>query len=210
MRKITLSLVAALAIGFSANAQTPDVKIGAKAGLNVSNLTNSDASSRTSFHVGAVAEIFINEKFSIQPEILYSEQGFKIKESDSFNGVQNKIDVTSQLSYINIPIMAKYYLVKGLNVQVGPQFGFNVKAKNKINDLIIAGQNVQGTGFDDIDKDFKDSVKSFDFGVNFGAGYELPMGVFFDARYNVGLSKVNKEGEASKNGVFQLSVGYKF
>ncbi|WP_408583014.1 outer membrane beta-barrel protein, partial [Myroides odoratimimus] len=53
--------------------------------------------------------------------------------------------------------------------------------------------------------------KSFDFGVNFGAGYELPMGVFFDARYNVGLSKVNKEGsEASKNGVFQLSVGYKF
>ncbi|WP_408582810.1 outer membrane beta-barrel protein, partial [Myroides odoratimimus] len=75
MRKITLSLIAALAIGFSANAQTPDVKIGAKAGLNVSNLTNSDASSRTSIHVGAVAEIFINEKFSIQPEILYSELG---------------------------------------------------------------------------------------------------------------------------------------
>jgi len=191
MKKITLSLIAALAIGFTANAQTPDVKLGAKAGLNISNLTNSDASSRTSMHIGAVAEIFINEKFSIQPELLYSAQGAKGDVmSISENGGYIKKE-TLKLDYITVPVMAKYYITEGLNLQAGPQFAFNVNAK-------LLGE------------DIKDDIKSFDFGVNFGAGYELPMGVFFDARYNVGLSKVGKEGGDAKNGVFQVSVGYKF
>ncbi|EPH13086.1 PorT family protein [Myroides odoratimimus] len=191
MRKITLSLVAALAIGFSANAQTPDVKIGAKAGLNVSNLTNSDASSRTSMHVGAVVEIFVNEKFSIQPELLYSALGAKADALSFDEGGFNFSKETLKLDYITIPVMAKYYIVNGLNVQAGPQFAFNVNSK-------LASVDV------------KDDIKSFDFGVNFGAGYELPLGVFFDARYNVGLTKVGKNGGDAKNGVFQLSVGYKF
>ncbi|WP_010255134.1 porin family protein [Myroides injenensis] len=193
MKKITLSIVAALAFGFAANAQTPDVKFGAKAGLNIANLTGSDAStsSITSFHVGAVAEIFINEKFSVQPELLYSAQGAESKFDFGFGSKKLKM----KLDYINIPIMAKYYVWEGLNIQAGPQLGFNVKGK-------IEGE------------DIKDNVKGFDFGLNFGAGYELPVGVFFDARYNVGLTNTFKkvEGEEikAKNGVFQISVGYKF
>lgn len=201
MRKITLSLVAALAIGFSANAQTPDVKIGAKGGLNIANLNGSDTdgNSRAAFHIGAVAEIFVNEKFSIQPELLYSSQGLKYDVYDiNIEGSTystSKSSESTKLDYITIPVMAKYYIVKGLNIQAGPQFAFNVNAK-------------------DAGEDIKDNVKSFDFGVNFGAGYELPIGLFFDARYNVGLTNVAKKFEGvqpkAKNGVFQLSVGYKF
>ncbi|MCS4238371.1 hypothetical protein M2306_001516 [Myroides gitamensis] len=183
MKKITMSLLAIFAFSGAALAQTPDIKLGAKAGLNISNLSGADnTKSKTGFHVGALAEIFLNEKFAIQPEILYSSQGAKAKGSDG-----SKYD----LDYINVPIMAKYYVMDGLSVQAGPQVGFVVKAE------------VGGI-------DAKDDVNTVDFGLNLGAGYELPLGLFFDARYDLGLNKVNKEGKSTKNGVFQLSVGYKF
>jgi len=212
MKRIILSLIAVLALSLTTSAQTPEIKYGAKAGLNISNITNTNGgSSLTSFHIGGVAEIFIKEKFSIQPELLYSAQG------SSFDGIIDipynnteipvNVETSLKLNYINIPVMAKYYLTKGLNVQVGPQFGFLTSAKLKIDKATYKGQTLP---LESNNQSVKDQFNSFDFGVNFGAGYELPVGVFFDARYNVGLSKVNKEGDASKNGVFQLSVGYKF
>lgn len=183
MKKFTLSLLAIFAMSTTAFAQTPDIKIGAKAGLNISNISGADnVKSKTGFHVGALAEIFINEQFAVQPEVLYSSQGAKGKGS---NGPKINLD------YINVPIMAKYYVMDGLSVQAGPQIGFNVKAEEGSFDV-------------------KDEVNTVDFGLNFGAGYELPMGIFVDARYNLGLTKVYKEGKSLKNGVFQISLGYKF
>ena len=184
-----MSVLAIFAFTGVTIAQTPDIKLGAKAGLNIATLSNLDnSSSKTGFHVGALAEIFINEKFAVQPEILYSSQG--VKGSESFK---------LKLDYINVPIMAKYYVMDGLNLQVGPQIGFNVKADAEYKELGLK-----------IKQDFKDNVNTVDFGLNFGAGYELPMGLFAEARYNLGLTKFNKEGESSKNRVFQISVGYKF
>ncbi|MDR0196475.1 MAG: PorT family protein [Myroides sp.] len=208
MKKTTLSLVAVLALGFTANAQTPDVKIGVKGGLNISNLTNTThGSSLTGFHIGGVAEIFVNQKFSIQPEILFSYQGSAYDGPYMLDNKLVNIDSKTELGYINIPVMAKYYIVKGLNLQVGPQFGFLTNAKYKIDSATLLGHPLP---IEDSNVSIKDAYNTFDFGINFGAGYELPVGVFFDARYNVGLTNVNKYGNSSNNGVFQLSVGYKF
>ncbi|TDS65042.1 porin family protein [Myroides indicus] len=185
MKKIILSALALTAFTFTANAQTPDLKLGAKAGVNFANLNGGESMDmKTGFHVGVLAEIFINEKFSVQPEILYSSQGAE------------KDGLKANFDYINVPIIGKYYVMDGLNVQFGPQIGFLTKAELK-----GGGEKM----------DMKDASQKVDFGVNFGAGYELPMGVFFDARYNLGFTKVEKEGEnSSKNGVIQISVGYKF
>ncbi|MGL5274513.1 Outer membrane protein beta-barrel domain-containing protein [Myroides marinus] len=201
MKKIILSALVLCAFSFNANAQKPELKLGAKAGLNVSSISgDGDSSSRTGFNVGVVAEYFVTEKFSIQPEILYSAQGAKYEFTEIINtgvGIPQRFTVkeTMKLDYINVPIMAKYYVFDGLNVQAGPQIGFLASAK-------------------DGSVNIKDEMKSVDFSLNLGAGYELPMGVFFDARYNIGLTDVAKkvEGEKikSKNGVFQVSVGYKF
>ncbi|WP_413511831.1 porin family protein [Myroides odoratus] len=193
MKKITLSLLAIFAFSGVTFAQTPDIKLGAKAGLNISTVSDlDDSKSRTGFHVGALAEIFINEKFSVQPEILYSTQGAK---SSNLGGLSYKLT----LDYLNIPIMAKYYVMDGLSVQAGPQIGFNVKAEMERK---LLGEKET--------KDIKDEINTVDFGLNFGAGYELPIGLFFDARYNLGFTKIHKEGDSTKNRVFQLSVGYKF
>lgn len=190
MKKI-FTMAALIAIGFGANAQQ-EVKYGPKAGVNFATLSNVDNSKMlTGFYVGAVAEIKFNDKFSVQPELVYSAQGVKQEVLGSKNTV--KVD------YINIPILAKYYIVDGFSVEAGPQFGFLVKGEAKN---------------DDGKEDIKKNLNSFDFGIGAGVAYDLANGFFVNARYNFGLSDIAKEKESGEkslnNGVIQVGVGYKF
>jgi opacity protein-like surface antigen len=199
MKKVLLT-IAMVAAGFTANAQ--DVKFGVKAGMNFASLngnkevTSTFKDSRTSFHIGAMAEISISEKFSFQPELLYSVQGAS---ANSFQGTE--ADVTFKLDYITMPLMAKYYVSEGFSLEAGPQLAFNTTSKIK------AEANGQ-----EATEDMKDETNGFDLGLNFGLGYKLENGLNFSTRYNLGLSDIVKdnEGDAVKNGVFQVSVGYFF
>ncbi|WP_370519207.1 porin family protein [Flavobacterium sp. Sd200] len=161
------------------------MKFGAKGGLNFASVSGDNTEGIdvvTSFNFGIVSEIPISEKFSFQPELMYSGQGY------SYN------DDTIALSYLNVPLMGKYYLIKGLSVEAGPQIGFLFSAKNDKTDV-------------------KDSYNTFDFGVNFGLGYKFNSGLNFAARYNLGLTDINNlenSPSKNKNSVFQLSVGYFF
>lgn len=191
MKKILLSAVAILALGTAAQAQ--EIKFGAKAGVNFASVSmdpegDMDTKSRTGLHIGIVAEFKLTETFAIQPELLYSMQGSKAE----FGGVESE----TKLDYLNLPIMAKYYVTEGLSIEAGPQIGFLMSAKEE-------------------DEDAKDGYKSIDFGIGAGLAYDLPMGVFFQARYNVGLSNIGETEEGQpdidyKNNVFAISVGYKF
>ncbi|PWA05429.1 porin family protein [Flavobacterium psychrotolerans] len=193
MKKIILTVAAIFAFGF-ANAQDKggsdkSMSFGAKAGLNIASITNSDGSSSlVGFHVGGFAEFKVSDKFAVQPELLYSAQGAK------FDGGK------MNLSYINIPVMAKYYVADAFSLEAGPQIGFLMSAKVK----------ADGGGSADV----KEFFKSTDFGVNFGAGYEFTENLSAGLRYNLGLAQVQKElatGEsASHNSVIQISLGYKF
>jgi opacity protein-like surface antigen len=107
---------------------------------------------------------------------------------------------------VNIPIMLKLYTVAGINIQAGPQFGFITNAETPIEDQLNPGSYRV--------EDVKDKMKSSDFTVALGLGWDLPFGLTVDARYNLGLSKIyddapTNETENAKNQVFQLSLGYK-
>jgi hypothetical protein len=188
MKKIIISM-AIFAFGF-ANAQ--ETKFGVKGGFNLSNLTPSEgAKSLLGFNIGGFAEVKLNEKFAIQPELLFSTQGSKFDIEGSM--------IKNSLSYLNIPVMFKYYVADKFNVEAGPQIGVLMSAKLK------------GDG-DSLD--IKDAYKSIDFGVNCGVGYSFSENISAGLRYNLGLSNILKsiEGETTneKNSVIQLSVGYKF
>jgi len=98
-----------------------------------------------------------------------------------------------KLDYISVPVMLKYYIVNGFSLEAGPQISFNV----------VAEQDLDGRTED------LDNIKTTDFGAGAGVGYELPMGLFFQARYVLGFSEVF-ENSKLKNNVFQISAGYKF
>ncbi|WP_291118208.1 porin family protein [Flavobacterium sp. UBA6135] len=171
MKKIMLSILAVVAFG-TANAQ--DIKFGVKAGANFSNFTGDvDSDGLTSFYIGGLVDFAVSEKFHVQPELLYSMEGAK----------------DAEMSFVRIPIMAKYYVAEGFNLQAGPSIGFKVSADD---------------GLDEV-------TKSMDFGLGFGAAYELPIGVFFDARYNLGLSDISDvNGFELKTTNFQVGLGYRF
>lgn len=115
MKKLFFAAIAVMAFG-ATNAQ--EIKFGAKAGLNMSNFTgDAETDSKVGFHVGAFAEIGINEKFAVQPELLFSMLGAK---DDNANYDSN---------YILVPVMAKYYATEKLSFEAGPQVGFLMSAK---------------------------------------------------------------------------------
>lgn len=171
MKKIILTIMAFAAFG-TANAQ--DIKFGVKAGANFSNFTgDADVDGRTGFYIGGLADFAVSEKFHVQPEVLYSMEGGK----------------DAELDFIRIPIMAKYYVMDGLNLQAGPMLGFKIG------------------GEDGLDE----ATKSLDYGLGFGAAYELPIGVFFDLRYNLGLANISDNDMFDLGTTaFQVGLGYRF
>lgn len=183
MKKVLFAIVFATLGVATVTAQ--EIKFGVKGGLNFASINGDntrEVETVTAFNFGAMAEISISEKFSFQPELVYSGQGYSSN------------DNLVALNYLNVPLMGKYYVTKGLSLEAGPQVGFLLSAKNESVDV-------------------KDAFKAVDFGVNFGFGYKLKSGLNFGARYNLGLSNINNlDGSSAKrtNGVVQLSVGYFF
>lgn len=197
-----------LALGLSnQNAIAQEIKTGFKIGLNASNLHEEAAETKNkySFHAGMFIEAFINEKFAIQPELLYSSQGSKEegKMPFPFSGIPAKATLT--LNYINLPIMFKYYPITELSITAGPQIGFLVNSKLDIESKYLSNIEVDQSLI-------KSELSKFDYGINFGLEYNYS-GVFFSARYNLGLADIQRQNNSSSkayNRVFQLSTGYKF
>lgn len=192
------------------NAQ--DITYGAKAGLNYGKTKSSESDYNEYIdpvfgpHFGAFADIGVSEKFSVQPELLYSPVGFKITNNSDYMGYNYK----GKLHYLSIPIMAKYNVKEGFFLEAGPYFGYLLSAKESEE---ITGNVEEYKGTTD-SYDIKDDFKTFDFGVGVGACYQLENGLIFDARYMVGLSDINNQEFAEKfysnlqvyNNIFMVSI----
>ncbi len=194
MKKLKISVIALLTV-FAIQSAHAQVSIGIKGGLNFANVNTTSPStaynSRTGYHAGAFVLIKL-AKFGIQPEVIYSQQGTTVQ----FNGS----NFDSNFSYLNIPIIAKLYVIGGFNLQAGPQFGFLMSATGPVNN--------NGTV---TSQDIKSSLSGSDVSVAMGAGFDIPFGMSIDARYNLGVTDINNTSSptAIKNQVFQLSVGFK-
>lgn len=178
-------IVVALTLFIGTTAFSQSLDLGVKAGANFASISDvTGLKNKTGFQAGIFAGIGFTEKVGIQADLLYSQQGGEFKGGDF------------DLTYVNLPIVLKYYLIQGLNLQAGPQFGFIVD--DKITRVL---GNVSE----------KIKTKDFDLSGVVGAGYDFPFGVRLDARYNFGLTDVtSEEGFKGKNNVFSLALGYSF
>jgi len=171
MKKI---IFLSLMVLFTAKSLSQGVDLGIKVGANFATLTElPNVDTRTGLNFGAFFTIKFNDKIAIQGDVLYSQQGAEFD--------LDKVD----LDYVNVPIVFKYYLVKKLNLHIGPQFGFLV------------------SDFDA--SEFEDSYESTDVSGVVGLGLDLPLGFRVDGRYNFGLTEFLPD---VKNNVFSLSVGW--
>jgi len=198
MKKITMLFVL-LCVASAVNAQE-NFSFGFKGGLNASTVTgdNDDGTSaRIGVHIGVMGEISLSNKFSIQPELMYSQQGAQQDVVFINQGVTlGTGELKARYNYINLPLLAKYYITKSFSVEAGPQIGFLLSAEQEGGDVTADADEI---------------VKNIDVAAAIGVSYKLDNGINFSARYNAGLSDINDvEGLTDKNfnGVFQFSIGF--
>ena len=121
-------------------------------------------------------------RFGIALGLNYAQQGWK------FNSVTTKLD------YLNVPVVANFYVAKGLALKTGAQFGFLLNSK-------LGDENV------------KDDCNKMNFSIPVGISYEIS-NIVLDIRYNIALTKVNKydagHNEKSRSDLVQFTLGYKF
>ena len=200
MKKIMM-IAAMMVATLSASAQNEvgQVTLMPKAGINISTITGSgnDKKSKVGLVAGAEFEYGVAQNFDITAGVLYSMEGAKFG------------DVKFNMDYINIPILANYYVVPGLAVKAGIQPAFNVRKKASYNGNTVNIDDVMNAALDWAGAGVETGVKSFNLSIPVGISYEYQSFVL-DARYNIGVTKVFKNADQGRNSTFAITLGYKF
>src|SRR5688500_19924739 len=120
MKKVTLITLALLIVTNAIVAQQKAVHFGVKGGVNFSTLKDEFGNgndNRTGYHAGLLAHIPIDNKFALQPELIYSTQG-----AEYANGKKHYLD------YISLPLMAQYTIKDRFRILTGRQISYITKS----------------------------------------------------------------------------------
>lgn len=195
-------------------AQAQDIELGVKGGLNIADVSTDvpefealGTSSRTGFVGGGFATFGLGETFAIQPEILYSQKGFKAEET----GIEAEFKTT----YIEIPVLLKARFPMETvrpGVYAGGVVSFESSCKLGLSEGSVSADF-------DCDSDEADvgERKTTEVGAVFGANLDLfvgPVILTLDGRYQLGLTNLNDDEfadeESVKNRVWQFMAGVGF
>lgn len=183
MKKIVALVLIALAALVAVPAQA-QIKFGIKGGVNISSVhftdvpKNFSSDNVTGFHVGPMLEFMVPVMgLGVDAAILYSQKGLGVSDRNIKN---DYIDVPVNLKWkFGLPILKVY-------VAAGPYIGFRVGG-DKVWDLpkVIGGQL---------------EAKSFNAGLNFGAGVELIKHLQVGVTYGLGLTDDYSASTLNLNG----------
>lgn len=187
----------------------------------------------TSWYAGVTVDVPVKKWFHVQAELLYTVNAGKgamaatLEDNPYIPGFPTSISRPEKLklSYLQVPVLAKFYPVRNLPLMVGPYVGFGVSFRGKATEIPGA-----------VEKNIHYMYKTMDFGFVGGAAYEFGFGLFVEARYVFGAMKTLRkhstlrevevpagEGQYMKvdikaytaditgqNNSFQCGVGYRF
>ncbi len=224
MKKIIIVVLFVLMVVNVANSQvllgllfgnklvSENFELGVRLAANLSSLTNTvDSRMEPGLALGLYGTIKMNEKFALQPEVFFRcSMGAKgispvLLGDPNLDPLITEAKVTTQLTYVSLPVLAKYSFREEISFGIGPQFGILTGAKNKYVSEV----------FEEDDLIFRDDVKSqfksFDFGLVFNLEYSIQgqRGININLRYYLGLTDTirNNPGDAVKNSVIQVAIG---
>ena len=223
MKKIMTMVVAALLATVSVNAQqeagsfTIQPHIGGSAGMiiNADNppigglLSKPDKDANGGCMAGVDLEYQLTKKFSVAAGVNYMQAGTAWKDVNQ-NEFKYK-DMKVETGYVTVPVVANFYVIKGLALKSGVQFAFLTNAKTKWTRETTNGNH---TIKDEYSESCKDMMNKFDVSIPVGISYEFKVPIVIDLRYNIGLTKVNKDplfgNKSSQSHTATLTIGYKF
>ena len=209
MKKVILLLVAIIFVANLLNAQENNtdlrekLQFGLKAGANYSNIYDSQAQEfnteyKFGFAAGAFLALPIGKFIGLQPEILFSQKGYK--STGTFLTIPYKFTHTT--SYIDIPLLLAIKPSPFITLLAGPQYSFLMNQK----DVFTGGSLTV-----DQEKTFKNdkSVLCFLGGIDINIT-QLVLGV----RAGWDLQNNNGDGTSTnpryKNVWYQATLGFRF
>ena len=210
MKNHLLVCLVLLGLGSTVMGQTIDdprerLTAGVKAGLNISNVWDSDdqdfqADPKAGFAGGVFVGIPLGTYLGVQPEILISQKGYKA--SGSLLGTSYSYSRTT--TYIDVPILVQIKPSQYFTILVGPEYSFLMHQKN----VFTVGANtvVQEDAINN------EQIRKNIFGVV--GGFDVNIGhIVFAPRAGWDLLNNNGDGTSTtpryKNRWIQLTVGVK-
>lgn len=205
MKKLIMMAVAAMMATTSIHAQSAgEMYIKPMVGATMSKIVGKDVEGskfRFGFTGGAEYGYQIADPFAVTAGVMVAMQGSNYKDDQFIK------DKKVKTTYLNVPILANFYVVRGLAIKAGIQPGFLLSVKD-------SGSGLESNNtWVDYEDTSKDGLNKFDLSIPVGLSYEFSDFVI-DARYNIGLTKVMKDTDlfkapSARNSVFMLTLGYK-
>ncbi len=193
---IPKKLLAAILVAGSLSTAHAQVQFGIKGGLTIAELLAGKNQTtlirtypqtvqntpRTNINVGFFLDAKINKRWSVQPELMYNNQGGYSKPSQLYQSSANE---TYKFNYVALPVLLKYHTTYGLYVGTGPMVSYLLKAK-----IWEVGVGDAHTVKYSVTSDYNKIDASWALAV----GYVSPINLGLDVRYNYGLTNINKSG----------------
>ena len=183
-----------------------NIVLGAKLGANYSNVYDSEgqdfvADAKLGFVVGGFVTIPLGKLFAIQPEVLYSQKGFK----GSGTLLGSPYSYIRTTDYLDIPLFVAVRPSEYISILAGPQFSFLMSEKNEFTSATVNTTQEQAFNNDNIRKNTFCLIGGVDVNLS-----KLVIG----ARAGWDLKTNNGDGTSDtpryKNMWYQLTLGYKF
>lgn len=208
--KHILLLVLISFVAVSASAQKK-FTFGPKAGFTVANLHVDDddqndqiSGVKAGLVIGAFAEYRAVKWFAVSADVLFARKGAQNEFKESTSGFDRETENNFKLNYIDVPVLANFYVAKGFAIKAGIQPSFLLSAKNKVSQK-TNGELKKET------VDFKKELNKVDFAIPVGISYSFKMGLVLDLRYHIACTDLLKDGDYKlTNQVASLTVGWKF
>jgi len=182
------------------------LSFGVKAGANLSNVYDSqgeqfNADPKLGLAAGVFVSLPLGKYFGIQPEILFSQKGYK--GSGSILGSDYSFSYTS--NYIDVPLLLAFKPISLITVVVGPQYSFLVKDNYAFNSALINVDQEYEFENDNIRKNTLSILGGIDFNLN---SIVIGTRVGWDLQANKGDG--TSETPRYKNIWYQATIGFRF
>lgn len=182
----------------------------AKAGVNVSNITELDAAdTKLGYQLGVGLDYYFTKHWGVQSSLMFINKGYKLKGDYNYpigeSAPEKSYDLKVTRGYLEIPLMLAYRINLSKNDKLvlngGGYMSYGISG-HYINTETLE----DGTKKENKVSSFTNGMEKFDAGLCAGVSYEYKkyfIGVFAD----LGLTKTES---ITKNKTLGLNIGYKF
>lgn len=205
---LTLLIISYVSSAFS-QTSTEDtrgkVQFGIKLGTNYSNVYNTkgekfDNDPKFGLVAGGFLSIPLGKSYGIQPEILFSQKGFKA------TGVilGSPYDITRTTSYLDIPLLISLKPGTNFSILIGPEYSYLLSTKNEFKNSSTS--IIQEQEFDN--ENLRKNTLGFIVGADLNFEHLVVSG-------RLGWDLIDNNGDGTtttpqyKNAWYQLTLGYR-